>query len=110
MPAAIIGISAKPKDDEDSTCTIPIDSLEQDGTPPEQGDSVSFSVDGTVQSIDGDNATIKITAVNGEPVGETDQDENAEDQDQGNGGGPSLASMRSQLGGSGPPPGMAGMT
>jgi hypothetical protein len=114
MASTIIGISTKPKEDGTYTCTIPVDSLEQDGTPPEENDSVSFQVDGTVQSIDGDDATIKVTAVNGEPVGETPEEENAEDQDNtGNGGGgnsPGLAAMRKNLGGSGPPPGMAGMT
>jgi hypothetical protein len=108
--ATIIGISAKPKDDGTYTCKVPMDSLEQDGTPPEVGDDVSYSVDGTVQSIDGDDATVEIKAINGEPVSETPEEESAEGEpDQTGagtgGGGPSLAAMRQNLGGAGPPPG-----
>ena len=112
MAATIIGISTKPKADAapgSYTATIPVDSLEQDGTPPEEGDSVSFSVDGTVQSIDGDDATVKIESVNGEPVTETPEEESQEDQGQGQGppgASPALAAMRKNLGGAGPPPGM----
>src|SRR5260370_32347990 len=51
-----------------ATATVPLSALEQDGVPPAQGDSVSFSVDGTVQSVSGDNATLKIDAVDGQPV------------------------------------------
>ena len=39
--------------------------------PPQANDSVSFSVDGTVQSADDENATVKIEAVNGQPVDES---------------------------------------
>ena len=52
------------------TCKVPLDLLAQDGVPPEQGDSVSYSVEGTVQSTDADSATVKIDSVNGEPVSE----------------------------------------
>ena len=109
MAATIIGISTKPKADAAPgtyTCRIPLDALEADGTPPEEGDSVSYSVDGTVQSIEGDDAVVKIDSVNGEPVTETPEEESQEDQGQGQGGGQSLAAMRQNLGGSGPPPGM----
>jgi hypothetical protein len=91
--ATIIGISAKPKTADGSTCTVPIDSLEQDGTPPEEGDDVSFSVDGTVQSIDGDNATIKIEAINGEPTSGSDDEGNDDDTSSG----PSADQLKQQL-------------
>ena len=94
--AALIGISLKPKDgDESASATVPLDLLGEDGVPPEEGDDVSFSVDGTVKSIDGENATIDITAINGEPVKESASQEAAEDQNAP--AGPSSASMRPAL-------------
>jgi hypothetical protein len=82
--AAIIGVSVKPGA---STATIPIDLLSQDGVPPEQGDSVSFSVDATVKSVSGDNATVSIQAVNGEPVNGGGGDDESGEDDSGDGGG-----------------------
>lgn len=84
------------------TCKVPLDLLAQDGVPPETGDSVSYSVEGTVQSADAEDATVKITSVNGQPVDESAGDEAAEDQggpDTGlsSGGGPSTASMGAAL-------------
>lgn len=84
--AAIIGVSASPSS---STATIPIDLLAQDGVPPEEGDQVSFSVDASVKSVSGSNATVSITAVNGEPVSGGDDDSaGPDDEDQGDQGGP----------------------
>jgi hypothetical protein len=77
--AALVGVKASPSS---STATIPIDLLAQDGVPPEQGDTVNFSVDATVKSVDGDNATVSITAVNGEPVDDSSAEESTEDEDQ----------------------------
>lgn len=70
--AALIGVSVKPKGDGSSTytCDVPLSLLAEGGVPPAEGDSVSYSVDGTVQGVDGDSATIKIDAVNGQPVGD----------------------------------------
>jgi hypothetical protein len=76
--AALIGVVSKGSGGY--TAKIPLDLLAQDGVPPEQGDSVSFSVDATVSSVDAEDATVKITAVNGEPVNESPSDEAAEDQ------------------------------
>src|SRR5258705_12281939 len=69
MPPALIGESIKPTAGGGYTCKVPLDLLSEDGTPPAQGDSVSYSVDGTVQSVDTEDATVKITAVQGQPVG-----------------------------------------
>jgi hypothetical protein len=83
--AAIIGV-VTPKSGG-ATATVPIDLLSQDGVPPEQGDTVSFSVDATVKSVSGDNAVVSIQAVNGEPVnggGAEDQEPDEDDT-----GGPS---------------------
>jgi hypothetical protein len=84
------------------TCKVPLDLLAQDGVPPEQGDSISASIEGTVQSTDAEDAVVKITSVNGEPVDESPADEAAEDQggpDTGlsSGGGPSTAQMGAAL-------------
>ena len=71
--AALIGISS-PKDPgadpktSGFTVQIPLDLLSEDGVPPQTNDSVSFSVDGTVQSADDENAMVKIESVNGQPV------------------------------------------
>jgi hypothetical protein len=76
--AAIIGV-VSPKSGGGYTAKIPLDLLSQDGVPPEQGDDVSFSVDATVKSVDAEDATVSITAVNGEPVNESAADEASED-------------------------------
>ena len=92
--AALIGISVKPKGGS-YTCRVPLDLLSEDGTPPGQGDSVSYSVDGTVQSVTAEDAVVKIDAVNGQPVAESPADETAEDS--GAGAGPSTADMGAAL-------------
>ena len=68
--AALVGISVKPQSSGGYTCKVPLDLLSQDGVPPEQGDSVSYSVQGTVQSVSGDNAVVKLDSIDGEPVAE----------------------------------------
>lgn len=78
--AALIGVSVKPKADGSGyTAKVPLDLLAEDGVPPQQGDSVSYSVDGTVQSVDAENAVIKIESVNGQPVDESSAQEATED-------------------------------
>lgn len=86
MATIAIGIGKTPTGNP--TATVPVDALSEDGVPPEENDKVSFSVEGTVQSVSGQNATISIDSINGEPVGEesgeSDQDEeNEQNQDQG---------------------------
>lgn len=95
--ASLIGVSIKPKSDGAGgyTCKVPLDLLAADGVPPEQGDSVSYQVDGTVQSVDAEDATVKITAVNGEPVDESAAEEASEDD---TGGGPSAGPSTADMG------------
>ena len=84
--AAIIGVVSK---GGGYTAKIPLDLLSQDGVPPEQGDSISCSIDATVKSVDAEDATVNITAVNGEPVSGGDDDSaGPDDEDQGDQGGP----------------------
>ena len=66
---------------------------------PEVGDSGSMQVDYTVESIDGDQACIKPTAVNGNPLPTADDTESApEDQtDSGEGESPETTAMGDQL-------------
>jgi hypothetical protein len=79
------------------TAKVPVNSLAESGVPPEEGDKVQFSVEGTVQSVSGSNATLSIDSVNGEPVSEeaseTPEEEQGEEGQQGAtpgaGGGPS---------------------
>jgi hypothetical protein len=90
-PAAI-GITVAPSDTGTYICKVPVNSLEEGGTPPEEGDSVDFSVKGTVQSVTGKNATVKIDSINGEPVGEEasespEEESTEEEGEQGAGGG-----------------------
>jgi hypothetical protein len=92
MPPAAIGITVAPRDTGTYICKLPVNSLEEGGTPPEEGDSVDFSVKGTVQSVSGNNATVKIDSVNGEPVGEEasespEEESTEEEGEQGAGGG-----------------------
>jgi hypothetical protein len=47
---------------------IPADAVELDGATPETGDSVSFSVEGTVTRGEGGKLYVKPTMINGEPV------------------------------------------
>ena len=82
--AALIGAvkSADPGADPKTsgfTVQIPLDLLSEDGVPPQANDAVSFSVDGTVESADDENATVKIEAVNGQPVDESSAQEASED-------------------------------
>jgi hypothetical protein len=92
MPPAAIGITVAPKDTGTYTCKIPVNSLSEDGVPPEVGDSVDYSVKGTIQSVSGNNATVKIDSVNGEPVGEEasespEEESTEEEGEEGAGGG-----------------------
>jgi hypothetical protein len=66
---ATIAIGIAPKTGGGISANVPVDALSQDGVPPEQGDDVSFSVDGTVQSVTGSTARVKINAIDGNPVG-----------------------------------------
>lgn len=67
MATIAIGLSKGPAG---YTAKVPVNSLAEDGVPPEQGDSVSFSVDATVKSVSGGSATLSIDSINGEPVSE----------------------------------------
>jgi hypothetical protein len=96
--AALIGVAATKGGGY--ICKVPLDLLAQDGVPPEQGDDVSYSVEGTVKSVDAEDATVSITSVNGEPVAESPSDEAAEDDTgEGNPGNPG-----GSTGGPPPPP------
>jgi hypothetical protein len=98
--AALIGISMKPTAGSDYTCQVPLDLLAEDGVPPEKGDSVSYSVDGTVQSVDATTATIKLDAINGQPLSGASGAEGAEGQQPASeeaGAGESTADMGSRL-------------
>ena len=84
------------------TCKVPVNSLAESGVPPEEGDTVEYSVSGTVQSVSGSDATIKIDSINGEPVSEEaseSPEEEASEESQEGGGGPgeSTAAMGARL-------------
>jgi|SRR6267378_243864 len=68
MATIAIGISKKPGGT--FTSDVPIAALSEGGVPPEEGDSVQFSVEGKVQSVTGNTATVSIDSINGEPVAE----------------------------------------
>src|SRR5258708_31024011 len=105
--AALVGVTVKPTGAGGGyICKVPLDLLAQDGVPPEQGDKIDCSISGTVQSVDAEDATVKIDSVNGQPVAETPGEETEEDQgDQGAQGAGSQAPV--QAGGKGgfPPKG-----
>jgi hypothetical protein len=93
------------------TADVPINSLQEDGVPPEEGDQVSFSVEATVKSVSGGTATLDIDSVNGEPVSEegaeSPQEEQGEEEQEGAGGGPGPGGTSSQADGTGRPIGAA---
>lgn len=79
--------------------TIPLDSLampddQEQMQPPEVGDEVNYQVTGKVVSIDGGNAQIERTSINGNPVPGADDDDDEPDADEGE-------SLRNQAGGMG---------
>src|SRR5215475_4828191 len=92
MATIAIGISKGPGG---YTCKVPVNALAEDGVPPEEGDTVQYSVSGTVQSVSGGTATVSIDSINGEPVAEeaseSPQEEAAE------GPGESTADMGARL-------------
>jgi len=96
---ATIAIGISPKAGGGYSADVPVNALQEDGVPPEEGDKVSFSVDATVKSVSGGTATIEIDAINGEPVSEEaaespeeeSQEEGQESAPPGAGGGPSGA-------------------
>jgi hypothetical protein len=89
------------------TCKVPVASISESGVAPEKGDQVEYSVSGSVQSVSGNQATVKIDAINGEPVAEegaeSPEEEAAEPETGTEGGGAgagpaeSLASMGARL-------------
>jgi hypothetical protein len=95
--AAIIGINVKPKAGGGYTCKVPLSAVEQDGVPPEQGDKVDYSVSGTVQSVSGNDATVDIESINGEPVGEEAAESPEEEAAEPETGTESTAAMGSRL-------------
>ena len=48
--------------------SVPVDALAVDGTAPETGDVVSFTVSGTVSRMDGSMAVVRVEKVNDEQV------------------------------------------
>jgi len=85
--AAIIAVLGKERP-VTPTMSLPVDALSQDGVSPEKGDEIEHSFRGTVQSIKGDMATIKLTALDGKPIegspeeeaGETPEEEQTEEE------------------------------
>jgi hypothetical protein len=77
MATIAIGINKQPGGGY--TSDVPVSALAEGGVPPEEGDSVSFSVEGKVQSVTGQTATVSIDSINGEPVGEEGSESPAEE-------------------------------
>lgn len=94
MATLAIGISKGPGG---YTCKVPVASLSESGVPPEQGDTVDYSVSGTVQSVSGNTATIKIDAINGEPVAEEGTESAADEAAEPETGNESASAMGNRL-------------
>jgi len=77
---ATIAIGISPKSGGGYTADVPVNSLQEDGVPPEVGDKVSASFDATVKSISGGTATLDIDSINGEPVSEEAAESPEEEQ------------------------------
>lgn len=66
-----------------STVTVPLAALAVDGTNPETGDPVTFTVEGTVQDVQGDNAVVQVTKINDQDASSPDassQDDGDDDE------------------------------
>ena len=75
-----------PPDDGESKVMVclPVESLEEDGQPPQEGDDVEASIEGTVTKVEDGIAWITPKTVNGVPVeaGEgSTQEEGSENQE-----------------------------
>ena len=79
VPPAVAGAAGAPEDFRVYGSDSSGPALGGWGAPSSQRFSVNFSVDGTVQSADDENATVKIEAVNGQPVDESAAQEATED-------------------------------
>ena len=66
---------------------------------PEVGDKVTYSIDGTVTRIEGSNAYVKRDSVNGEPVDEKADSEDAGDQSSESSDGSALRDEAQGMGG-----------
>jgi hypothetical protein len=53
---------------------VPISAISEGGVPPEEGDTVQYSVEGKVESVTGNTATVSIDTINGEPIGEESEE------------------------------------
>jgi len=126
---ATIAIGISPKAGGGYTCKVPISAISEGGVPPEEGDTVQYSVEGKVQSVTGNTATVSIDTINGEPIGEeaseSPEEEGAEPETGtppgggGAGGGPPVAANgpaspgpglgRAKIGGTLPGESLAGM-
>ncbi len=68
------------------TDSVPLESLampddSEQMTPPEVGDEVNYQVTGKVVSIEGGVAQVQKTSINGQPVADTDGDQDADSPD-----------------------------
>jgi hypothetical protein len=108
---------------------VPISAISEGGVPPEEGDTVQYSVEGKVESVTGNTATVSIDTINGEPIGEesseSPEQEGAEPETGAGGGGggiggrtpvaangpasPGLGLGRAKIGGTLPGESLAGM-
>jgi hypothetical protein len=90
--AAIIAVLGKEKPVA-PIMTLPADALETDGVAPEKGDEVEHSFRGTVTKVTGDMVTVKLTALDGQPIegapeeeaGESPEEEQSEEESEGEG-------------------------
>lgn len=57
-----------PDADDGSTLAVSADAVAIDGTPPEVGDTVTFTVEGTVASTDGTTLQVTPTKINDQDV------------------------------------------
>lgn len=80
----MIGIGEPPSAENSGTeiNNIPAAALAIDGTNPEEGDAVEFTVKGKVSGVNGDKITVTPETINGEPVGKPEEKpENMSDDD-----------------------------
>jgi len=70
-------ISAEPSTPTAGTVAVPLAPLAIDGTPPAEGDEVTFTVTGRIVSARGGQAQVQVATINDQPIA---MDEAAEDR------------------------------
>jgi hypothetical protein len=77
----VIGVG-EPKEEKGVTIKLPLASLSVDGVEPSEGDGVDISISGQITGISGDEATVELMEIDGQPVAESEGSEDNGEEDE----------------------------